>query len=111
MGQAPYSAELVPLGLLFAVVFARTFPVRWFTRTTINAALAAAGVLSGVALVHEGWSTWTAALAVLVGVAGASTRVGVPRAPAISWRLSFGAVAVTSVLGSVVGASSASATW
>lgn len=112
LSQTEKSAQLLPLGLLFAFVFARTFPVRWMNRHTMNVALSGAAVLSAVDLVHGEWTAWAAAVAVLAGtLVAAAPRIGVPRAPAVSWRMSAGALLATSLVGSVVGASSASASW
>jgi len=112
MAQVPYAWELLPLGLLFGVVAAETFPSEWFTRATVNAAMVAAAALVGVGVVHATWSTWAAASTVAVGLAAVAARRGLalPRR-VVSWRLSAATLVFTAVLGSFVGASSAGASW
>ena len=107
--------ELLPLTVLLAAVGAEMFPGPWLARTTATAGLVTAAGLAIVQAARPGATTWVAfAVAVAAAVAAIASR---PRVPGASrpvtgtWRWSVATLSLTAVLGSWVGATSASASW
>ena len=114
--QAPFAWELLPLTVLLAAVASELISGPFLARTTATAGLVTAAGLGVVQAVRPGLTTWAAfAVAVAAAIASIESRPrlsgALPRPTTRSWRWSVATLSLTCVVGSWVGATSASASW